>query len=327
MGSAHVSSKKYQHYDLQIGQIPNQGKKIPSGSLEDEEVYQLPNMDRERLTPFKLYFSGRHRYQPEVSYFGSGPDSQLGDETSFLVKDTRFDVVAGYEFTDWISWTVKTGILQHSLGPGKNSKFPSLEERFDESAAPGLSTPPNYYTIRTSLLLDRRDHPGIPRQGWVLAVAWGNFKEISQADKFNFSGYSLDARGYLPLFSKQRVLALRSLMLYTSPSTGNQVPFFLQPSLGGSHTLRGYESFRFRGEKLFMAQAEYRWEPSSWFHLAVFGDTGTVANSPNRLALSKLRSDFGIGIRVQSSRSTIFRIEQAWSNEGTRTLFRLSAVF
>jgi hypothetical protein len=89
---------------------------------------------------------------------------------------------------------------------------------------------------------------------------------------------------------------------------GNEVPFFLQPTLGGKArlvsvhedligsdgtraTLRGYRSLRFRDRNLLLLQAEYRipiWGP---FDTTVFIDAGKVAGRPADVNLADLRHD------------------------------------
>ena len=137
----------------------------------------------------------------------------------------------------------------------------------------------------------------------------------------------LDARGYIPLGSRQRVFALRVVGVNSDPGPGNSVPFFLQPSLGGGESLRGYEPYRFQGDKMLLLQGEYRWEASRRFELAFFGDTGTVANQGERLSINKMKSDAGIGFRFKTSRATLFRFDLARSNEGIVPQFRFSASF
>ena len=85
--------------------------------------------------------------------------------------------------------------------------------------------------------------------------------------------------------------------------------------------MRGYDAFRFQGDKMILLQGEYRWEASRRFELAFFGDTGTVADQGSRLSINKMKSDAGI------SRTTLFRLDIARSNEGVHFQFRFSPVF
>jgi len=123
------------------------------------------------------------------------------------------------------------------------------------------------------------------------------------------------------------VIALRAMAVNSDPAPNNQVPFFLQPSLGGGESLRGYDAFRFQGDKLLLLQGEYRWEASRRIELAIFAETGSVANQGERISINKMKSDGGVGLRFKSSRTTMFRLDIARGNEGFRFQFRFSAAF
>ncbi len=72
--------------------------------------------------------------------------------------------------------------------------------------------------------------------------------------------------------------------------SGNQVPFYLLPSLGGNNTLRSYDDYRFHDQNLAVVNVESRW--GLWTHLdvALFLDAGNVA--PERPG-SESRQDVG----------------------------------
>jgi hypothetical protein len=323
MGSAFYSWKKYQHYDLRFGILPNRGKKIPSRAFDIDEVERL-SADYREFQRFKLYGTTQYRYKPQETFYGQGPDSKKQDRSTYLLEDLTAGLSTGFQITDRIGWTLSTDYVRNDLGPGKEG---GVSPTSDENTAPGLSNPPNYLRLTSYLFVDCRDDPGVPHKGFSVAFGWQKWNEVTAPDRFNFYRWGIDARAFIPLGSPQRVLALRALGISSDPAEGNRVPFFLQPSLGGGRSLRGYESYRFRDDKLMLFQGEYRWEASRRWELALFGDTGTVAATHRRLSLSKLKSDWGIGLRLKTSRRTLFRIDRAWSNEGSRTLFRVSAVF
>ena len=331
MGSAFYSWRRYQLYDLQIGLIPNRGKRIPSRSFETEQVEQLGDVDQKAFSRFKLYASSRYRDRTDESFFGTGPDSLKEDQAHYRVKDTLAEAVTGFQFTPRIGFTFKAGILQHSLAKGRSSA--SLDDVFPiplegpDNSLPGRLTPPNYARYHTSFLLDFRDNPGIPHKGFLLAFGWEKFDNINTGNRFNFNRFGWDARSYIPLGSHQRVIALRASAVNSDPAPGNWIPFFLKPSLGGGESLRGYDAFRFQGDKLLLLQGEYRWEASRRVELAFFGDTGTVADQGDRLSINEMKSDAGVGFRFKSSRATLFRLDVARSNEGIYFQFRFSAVF
>ncbi len=325
--SAFYSVKGYRHFEVQMGLLPNRGKSTPPLLSETEELDQLADLERGKVSQLSIYATGRRRFHPQVSYFGAGPESQRTSETDFLLRDNLFEITLEYQLGSRLLGRLDTGFLQHSLGAGTRMSTPTVGELFDESSAPGLNAPPHYWRVGGSLVLDYRDNSGVPHKGFALALGWSRYDEVSGQNQFNFRRYEVDARGFVPLGSRQRGMALRFRFVNDRPAEGNRVPFFLQLSLGGSHTLRGFDRFRFRGDKLMLYQAEYRWEPSRRFELALFADAGAVAGSGSKLSFSDLESDFGVGFRVRTSRATVFRLEQAWSREASKTVVSFSASF
>ena len=161
MGTAFYSWRRYQHYDLNVGMMPNRGKRIPSRSFETEQVEQLGDIDRGKFSRFKLYASARYRDRTDESFYGPGPDSLEGDRSRYRVKDVLLEAVTGFQFTSRIGFTFKAGYLQHALANGRSN--PSLWEvlppgSFAVSELPGRENPPNYWRYHTSFLLDFLHH-------------------------------------------------------------------------------------------------------------------------------------------------------------------------
>ncbi|MDA2937758.1 outer membrane protein assembly factor [Acidobacteria bacterium AH-259-A15] len=325
-GSAFYSTRGYEFYDLQIGKIPHRGKQLPLRSWKGDDVYELGDIDRSAFSRFKLYASFRYRHLPQEDFFGLGPQARRQDHSSFLLQDASYEIVAGYQFSPSMALTLSGGLRQFSTGRGENEDIPTTQELFDESTAPGLTRQPDFTHFTSQLLFDFRDEPGNPHRGAMFAVAFSRFDDRG-SEEFHFHRFAFDARGFLPLGSHQRVLALRALTIIDEAASRNRVPFYLQESLGGSHTFRGFDSFRFRGEKVILFQAEYRWEAAPALELVLFSDAGTVADARSRLELSNLEADYGFGFRLKTFRSTFFRLDLARSRETTRTLIRFSTSF
>src|SRR4029079_9805937 len=103
---------------------------------------------------------------------------------------------------------------------------------------------------------------------------------------------------------------------------GGSVPFFLLPSLGSGSTLRGYASWRFRDRHSELFSCEFRWSPNRLgFDMALFYDTGKVANERRDLNLKGLSSDIGVGARFHGPGATPLRIDVAHGSEGLHIVF------
>jgi len=159
-----------------------------------------------------FYVTFRYRYLPEEDSYGLGPDTSLGDRSSYLQEETRVYLRTGYQFTPNFVCIVNAGYQANEIRGGKSSRFPSTEELFDETAAPGLTRVPDYARFGTQLFVDFRDEPGNPHRGFMVAAAYERFEDRTE-DAFSFDRVGLDARGYVPLGSPQRILALRSALL------------------------------------------------------------------------------------------------------------------
>ena len=69
------------------------------------------------------------------------------------------------------------------------------------------------------------------------------------------------------------------------PAAGRPRALLPAGGAGGSHTLRGFRTFRFRGEKVLLLQAEYRWEAWPALEFALFADAGRAFGAGEDFAL------------------------------------------
>jgi hypothetical protein len=323
--SAAHSFAGYELYDLQLGLIPHRPGKLPPRSTKGDDVYELGSRRASASGPI-LYASLRYRHNPRERYFGLGPDSRAEDLTSFLLQDASYEMVAGWQLNRHVMAAVRGGYLQAFVGPGTDGVVPTTQSVFDEARAPGLLRQPDFVRGTAQVLLDYRDQPFNPHGGGMLALSLARVDDRG-GDEFEFTRFALDARGYLPLGSPQRVLALRAYTSLDDPADGGRVPFYMQEALGTSHLLRGFPTFRYRGPRLLALQAEYRWEAIPALELALFVDSGKVFEDMADLDLGGLETSYGAGLRLKSPTATLVRLDVAKSPEDTRIHLRFGAAF
>lgn len=326
--SAFYSINDYEFYDVQFGVIPGADVRLeaasalPLRSTKGDDVFELATITRPDRRAWGLYGSARYQHYTQLPYFGIGRDSRRADQTTFLQRDALYELFGAWQTGRVFLVGASGGYLQTGIGPGENVDYPSIEEVFGEESAPGLVEQPDYFTAGALFQIDSRDVVANPGRGAVLAVEVKRF--FDPDDRFSFSRMGFDARAFVPLGSPQRVLALRAHGVADRADTGQQVPFFLQSTLGGSHTLRGYRNFRYRGEQVALLQAEYRWEANPAVEFALFIDSGVVAGPGRSLDLGKLRTSWGAGIRLKTPGAFLMRLEWARSPEDNRLFFRFS---
>jgi hypothetical protein len=322
--SAFYSLRRYEFYDFQLGRLPHRGRAFPPRSTRGDDLYEVGDV-RATGPRFTAYGSLRYLHEPQTAFYGLGPATP-SLRTTYLYQHATYEGVAGYAPSPRFSLRVRGGLKQVFIGPGKDDASPTTQAVFDDAAAPGLARQPDFFHWGASVLLDGRDEPGRPHKGAMLAVGWDGFDDLSSSS-YRFDRFSADARGFLPLGSPQRVLALRARVSSDHPAAGNAVPFYFQETLGGGHNLRGFHTYRFRGRKLVLGQAEYRWEAWPAVELALFADAGRVFTTDEGLSLSGLEHDWGFGLRLKTSDTSVLHFDTAFSREGTRAVIRLGSSF
>jgi hypothetical protein len=324
--AAFYSLRRYESYELQAGLLPHRGRALPARSTTGDDVYELGGIQRRGGRQGHVFASLRYRHLPEVDFFGLGTDTTPEDHTTFLLQDAWYDLVAGYQHGSRAVITARAGLMQAFVGPGRDETLPTTQQLFSEAVVPGLVRQPDFLHVTLLGLLDGRDRPHNPHSGAMLALSAARFDD-RDSDGYRFDRFAADARAFLPLASTQRVLALRAFVSADHPAEGSRVPFFLQDTLGGSHTLRGFRSFRFRGEKLVLLQAEYRWEAAPAVELAAFVDAGRVASHLADWSLRDLRTSYGLGLRIKTHEQVLVRFDVGRSSEETRLLLRMGPSF
>jgi hypothetical protein len=324
--SAFYSLRRYEFYDLQLGLLPHRGRRFPTRSTRGDDVNELGDVRQTLASRLTAYASLRYEHWPQTAFYGLGNETTPEQRTTFLLQQASYQGVAGYQAGSRVAFNLRAGLRQVFVAPGKEKAVPTTQAVFSDADAPGLARQPDFFHWSASVLLDGRDEPGNPHRGAMLALAWDGFDDL-RSSSYRFQRLGADARAFLPVGSPQRVIALRARVAADRPAAGNVVPFYLQETLGGSPDLRAFRTFRFRGQKLVLGQAEYRWEAWPAIELALFADAGRVFGEGEDLSLRRLQHDWGVGLRVKTYEATLFRVEAAWGSEGSRVLARFGGSF
>jgi|HigsolmetaAR202D_1030399.scaffolds.fasta_scaffold05197_1 Outer membrane protein/protective antigen OMA87 len=270
--------------------------------------------------------SGVHRNFGSLNYYGPGPDSQKTGRSNFRLEDTDFSATAGIRPFKNVVAAATGGYLLVNAGPGIDSRFTSAEQIYTEATAAGLTQQTNFLHAGGQLQYDYRDNPGGPRRG---GNYFANFNWYLDRDLnlFSFRRLNLEAQQYFPFFHERRVIALRARSANTYASSGQRVPFYLQPVLGGSDDLRGFRPFRFYGDNLLLMNAEYRWETFSGLDAALFVDAGKVYDRRSQLNLHDLETSYGFGLRANVRNNVFLRVDVGFSREGFQVWLKFNNVF
>ncbi len=216
--------------------------------------------------------------------------------------------------------------LKVNTGPGTDDAFPEIGDLFDDGTAPGLARQPDFLRFDSVLYVNLMDTPGNPHQGGAIGLSYSRYDQRG-GDEFDSDRVSLDTRGYLPLGSRQRILAMRFFISRVEAKQGSRIPFYLMPTLGGKETLRGFSEFRFRDAKLLYLSAEYRWEAAPAVEGVLFYDTGRASPEGEDLDFKHLEHNIGAGIRFKAMNRVLLRLDVGRGREGTVVHFQFGPSF
>jgi len=252
-------------------------------------------------------FNVVHRDISEMPYYGPGPESQKTGRSNYRLEDTNVELRPGIRIYKGLRASLIGSYLANNTGPGHASRYISAEQQYGPDAAPGIDRQTNFWRGGGQVEFDWRDRPSNPTKGGRYSAQYVRYLDQSLG-AYSFLRLDLDASQYIPLFNRTRVIALHGASSLTTTSGNQRVPFYVQPSLGGPDTLRGYRFNRFYGDNSTLVSAEYRWEASPILQMVVFADGGKVFNRWEQWNFHDLETDVGFGIRIKSPSRVVFKM-------------------
>jgi surface antigen Omp85-like protein len=321
-GGSFALGAGYAHHVSSYNFVDVRGSYSVSSYKRAEVEFVAPRLFHRRG---ELSLLGGWRDATQVGFYGLGIDSSKDNRTSYRFKrpyasglltlrPTRRNLLlrGGLE---WTKWSQEPGI----------GRFPSVNTVFTPGALPGLGADPTYVHTQATFGFDWRTSPGYSRRGGYYGITGHDYNDRVKASGFQHVEYELIQ--HFPVLRETWAFSFRARAITTLDKTNQQIPFFMLPTLGGSSTLRGYTSLRFRDRNSLLLQAEWRIMASRFLDSAVFYDAGKVTARRSDLNLEKLKHDYGFGLRFHGPISTPLRVELANGSEGLILVVATSAVF
>jgi outer membrane protein assembly factor BamA len=220
----------------------------------------------------------------------------------------------------------RVGLMRTSTFAGTNADRPDTVDRFGPVLDAGRLASTGYVTAGLGALVDHRNEATRPAGGWLAQAVVTGYRSTSGAAP-SFMRAAIDARAFRSIGPRRHLLAARLLASADVTSHGARVPYYLQQTLGGTNSLRGYTSYRLRGEHLAHLTVESRWTIHHRLDIVPFVDAGGVGRSPIEQGLRGLVVSPGIGVRMKRKGRSIGRLDVARSREGTRLSFDVGGPF
>jgi outer membrane protein assembly factor BamA len=286
-----------------------------------QATIEAPSLAKSRLT---LGSTVRWQNYGQIAFYGEGGDSLAANASEYGLRSTDIVGYATLRPVRWVDVDVEVGVLNPSVKPRSGffqRNRPDTRDVFPGDVVFSLDDQPSFVHSGASVTADTRDFAGHPTRGGVYRAVVSNYSD-RDTGVFSFKRYEAEAAQFIPVADSRVVFALRGWMAASDTGDGQSVPFYLQPSLGGHNSLRGYGDYRFHDRNLLLVNAEARIAMMTHVDTAIFWDAGNVAARFGDLNLDQ--RSWGVGLRLHSRRQTYARFDVARGNEGWRFLFRMN---
>jgi hypothetical protein len=324
-GSGFAVGPEYFRDDLRDGSVLFRA--TTQFSLRQYQLYDV-ELNFHKLADNHGFFElhAMHRNFPQMQYYGPGPDSKKIGRSDYRLEDTSYSFSTGVKPVEHARVGVLGGFTQVNVGPGTDDRFINTDQAYSPAVTPGVDRQTDFLHGGVFAQYDYRDIPGGPRSGgnYIARFLYNKDADLKQ---YSFRKLDLEVQQYIPLFNARRVIALRGKSELTYKNGMNRVPFYMQPTLGGSNDLRGFRPFRFYDDNLLVFNAEYRYEVFAGMDMAVFADAGKVFHSKSQLDLHDLEGSYGIGMRFNARNTVFMRIDAGFSHEGFMVWLKFNNVF
>jgi hypothetical protein len=216
-----------------------------------------------------------------------------------------------------------------SITPGRGyNASPLLDDVFTPAEAPyaHLTTQELWFgaTGRFAALDDGRD----PSRGVDGRFDLRRAQGLRSIDP-DYDQWRAEARTYVPVFAKRRVIAVRAIYAGVNPSGNNAVPlpfYRLMQSDGDLH-FAAYDGGRFHDQQLMLARVEYRWLVIHRVYALALYEWGAVSPNAASFTLRDTHKSYGGGLRIGVSDESALRFELADSDEGLHAILALGGDF
>lgn len=330
-----------------------------------------PSDNSKTSAPFTHPYTVFNLYAQSISlnklnYFGEGNDSSLGGASVFGMTET----IVGANAIKPVYELAAIHKLNLALLGEINGRFvsvrgehgqsvPSIEALYTDVTAPGLGSQPGFVQMSQGARIkpDTGDYlklnyvgtfqeffaPSSSRNSflrWTFDLnhtiyLYGNAKTESSSTDQHGPDSCVHVNDKCPAIPRSRNLngfiTARLLLSESINSASSAVPFYFQPTLGGSDidsslTLGSYRDYRFRAPNLLLLQESF--EHSIWgpFGLKFMADQGRVALTRGDVGFSHMKHSFAAGLTLRAGAFPMVNLMFAWGgSEGHHNIVNMNS--
>jgi hypothetical protein len=301
-----------------------------------------------QYTVFNLYAQGIGLNK--LFYFGEGPNTTPAGQSIFNEQQAIVGgngIVPVWRKANLALFGEINGRFV-SIGDAHTSTIPSIGQLYTNATAPGLANQPSTAQFGEGIRLKPtffNDHfqmnyiftfqQFVASSDYSFRRWTGDFGHVfpiygkSPAGPREFNGpdscaASIGAKCPSVSFSRNRegAIGVRFLLTESIANRGSAVPFYFQPTLGGSDIngnsyLSSYQDYRFRAPNLFLIRESF--EHSIWgpFGFNFMADQGKVALTRSDVNFNNLNNSYAAGITIRAGGLPQVYFLFAWGSNNT----------
>jgi hypothetical protein len=293
-----------------------------------------------------------------IDYFGIGPNTSDTSRSYFGMRETITGVNATFPILqrNWhISLYGEANGRFVDVRPSPGQSSPSIEQLYTPVTAPGLDHQPAYVQFGQGVRI-RPEFAG----GHVRLDYSSTFQEFVAAgdSTFSFQRWDTDFSHQFPLYNVTRrftsapnnfngpddcsvstadhscpavtrnlegSISIDLQINQSLTSSGHVVPFYFQPTLGGSDingnpALPSYQDYRFRAPNNLLLRASFEHSIYGPVGFTAMVDEGKVALRRSDLDITHLRHSYSVGLTLRAGGFPLAWLLFSWGGrEGTHT--------
>ena len=262
-------------------------------------------------------------------FFGIGNQTPEQNETNYTLRSTRVKVSGGINLGESTSVLFTERYTDVRVDRGVIPTLPQIRSLFPSIL--GIEGA-QILGHRLTLSYDTRDNVMTPSKGRYVAVYTELNQNLVHHAPDRWGHYSLDARQFIAHGSDRMVFVARFLIDAVS---GQGIPFYERPTLGGENTLRGFGTNRFIDDIAVLVNFEERirvmrkriFDNTIELEIAPFLDIGRVTDNFAGDRLRHIEYNPGMGFRFLARPNVAARVDAAHGRDGTNVFVGLDYPF
>jgi hypothetical protein len=307
-----------------------QYRAVASYSTEVERNFELSYKDTGvGAGRFILAAEGTWFKNAFARFFGFGNKTHEERETTYTSREGHVKLTAGLNLGSHASLLFTERYRDVRIEDGVITSLPQTKAFFNGVAGIGGA---QILGHRLTYLYDSRDNVLTPTRGSYVAI-YGEVTQNFIHDKPDrWLRYGLDARHSFPHAGGRMVFVAR---FWLEAVSGQEVPFYERPMLGGENTLRAFGLNRFIDDTALLVNFEERirvlskrfFDHAVELELSPFLDFGRVTTNWESARLRRFQINPGVGIRALARPNVVGRLDVGYGKDGANVFVGLDYPF